>query len=126
MSRGFAGRLRELTREASSGEWMVYSAARGPTEPRDRFGYTINRFPWPAGENEMVMLGGRDVHVGLAVGVLRESDALLIAAMRNALPALLDVVEAARAVEESESVGQPSVDPRALRKLRDALGRLEA
>ena len=38
---------------------------------------------------------------------------------------LLDVVEAARAVEESESVGQPSVDPRALRKLRDALGRLE-
>ena len=41
------------------------------------------------------------------------------------IDALLDVVDAARAVERSESVGQPSVDPRALKRLRDALGRLE-
>ncbi len=41
------------------------------------------------------------------------------------ITALLDVVDAARAVVRAESVGQPSVDPRALRRLRDALGRLE-
>ena len=41
------------------------------------------------------------------------------------IDALLDVVDAARAVEESESVGQPSVDRRALKRLRDAIGRVE-
>ena len=41
------------------------------------------------------------------------------------IDALLDMVDAARAVVRSESVGQPSVDRRALTRLRDAIGRLE-
>ena len=41
------------------------------------------------------------------------------------IDALLDVVDAARAVVRAESGWPPTVDLRALKRLRDALGRVE-
>ena len=55
-----------------------------------------------------------------------DQDRMTLRLTLDEITALLDVVDAARAVERSESVGLPSVDPRALTRLRDALGRLEA
>ena len=102
-------KLRELTRAATPGPWVD---GAGDIFAEDTLG-----------EDGMVRDG--ECEVASCYSRNRIEDEALIVAMRNALPALLDVVEAARAVEESESVGQPSVYPRALKRLRDAIGRVE-
>lgn len=103
-------KLRELTRAATPGPWVWATDKGAPT-------YVQLYMPdaeFTEYEADVISASGDDVLVA-------EVNADLIVAMRNALPALLDVVDAAQRCFGASYADQGQ----RWAQLRDALGRLE-
>jgi hypothetical protein len=106
--------LRELLAKATPGEWLVESREA-------KHDHAINGYGW----DELATVYGREVvdEEGDAEG---RANAELIVAMRNALPALLDRLEAAEAVVKAAREYVPNHEtydscPKIRIRLRDAL-----